>query len=231
LSAVGSLALGFGSLIQVFGFLLSPLGLITAGLLLIAALTFGPSIIEWFKNLTGATDGVKTSIDKVATSENIFQTIFDKIKEFDLEKFLEKGGELADKILLGIYNNISEISGIFQQLITAVLTWIGNNSDKLAAIGIAIAGGIIRGITQGMVNIGWSLGSGLSGQGFITEGAPAIFDPNADYSGKYSARNGESNSSSVVINNNFTGFTHEALVREVENANSSLVQEIRRQNK
>ena len=75
----------------------------------------------------------------------------------NLDRIIDSGKKILNKLVNQLYENKKIISDALSKMIEEFITWIGQNSDKIAAIGIAIAKGIISGILKGFQNLAKSL--------------------------------------------------------------------------
>ena len=155
----GTLALGIGGLIMAFGLLALPILLVVGALAALIAIILGGAI---FDSLIGETneleatmngldfDGIKTKISEGITKALNYLTE-------KLPVWLEKGLELAQTVLDGIAQNWDKISDTMDKMITAITTWIQNNSTVLAKIGWDI----VKAITVGMIDAFGNFFAGL----------------------------------------------------------------------
>lgn len=161
---IGTFTLGIGSLILAFKFLFSPIGAILGILLALA----GISIYGMFDGLFEEVDGAGEKIagfgitgETLVMVKDKIMGVITKVKDTIVENFpaiLEKGKEILDKIIDGLVENKEKIANAMEKIIEAIGTWIGDNSDKLLSLGLAIAKGIISGIIKGLLKLGWGIG-------------------------------------------------------------------------
>ncbi len=157
LFVIGSFALGIGSLILAFKFLFSPIGVVIGLILALAGL----SISGMLEGLTGDIDSAgETIVGFGITGEALnkvkekIMSVITKVKDTIVEKLpeiLEKGREMLGKIMEGLEDNAEAIGAFLGGMVSTMLTWIGENSDKIIDVGLKIAKELIKGIHQGLV--------------------------------------------------------------------------------
>lgn len=100
--------------------------------------------------------------------------------QIDMEKMdevIEKGKEILSGIVDGLVENKDKIGEAMEKVIIAISDWVADNADKLLAIGWAIVKGIIKGISQGALDLGARIGNLITGRGWTKEGGFDLSQP------------------------------------------------------
>jgi len=156
---LGTFALGIGSLILVFKGLTGPLTLIIA---LFSAFAIG-AIISQFDLFGSKTDDLTTKLSAFGVTSEVFTKVFDKIKEIggkiisyiseNYQEWLDAGLEILTGLLEGLESNKEAIGEAMSNIIQTMVDWVGDNGLKILSIGAHIAGGIMKGIVDGLGDI------------------------------------------------------------------------------
>ena len=171
-------------------------------------------------------------------------------ENLDLEKMDEitnTGIGILDGILDGFEQNEEKIAETMINFIKALGTWIGENSGRLIKLGLKIGAAILSGISQGILS---GLDAVLSkipgfGEGGAVRNFVESIGPHSKSvggripeTGLYRMHRGEevipaqrtndSVGGSMIITNNFSGFTMEELKRELDDRDRRMVNAIER---
>lgn len=196
----------------------------------------GAMIGAWFGGPAGASIGAGIGL------------MFQKIDLEKMDEITEKGLEILDGILDGIEKNKDKIGEAFGKVLVALGTWIGQNSGRIAKIGISIGTAIANGIMVGLLNIGAGIGNKISNffgresnvqfqtGGGITNVTDFILQPGGrliktdpqDTIVGFKGGGGGFGGGSTNITNNFNGFTMDELRRELDDRDRRIVENVRR---
>lgn len=172
--------------------------------------------------------------------------LFAKLDLEKMDEVIQKGTEIANAIITGISENADAIASAMDKILTTIGNWVGENSDKLAEIGIKITAGIAKGFGKGFFGFFKGVGneiaenvrensqlsltdklrqskgfpSGLLGPQIAEFGAPErAVEPGA--------RGSRLQSITINQTNNFTGTDKQLWMSDIETALTNSTEDIR----